>query len=93
MTTKKIILGGIFGAAALFSTMSFANYGPGPGYGAWPRHAPMQQQNYHQHPNAMGGRYYPFAPRQRVIIVNRGPYYPHYGMHRHRPLFEFHFGR
>lgn len=87
MTIKKIMIGSILGAAALFSTMSFANYGPrgGPGY------SPMNH-NYHQHPNAMGGRYYP-APHQRVIVINRGYNNPYYGMHRHRPFFEFYFGR
>lgn len=88
MMTKKIMIGGFLGAAVLFSTMSFANYGPR----GWQGHSPMQQ-NYHQHPDAMAGRYYPPGPGQRVIVINRGHYNPYYGRFRHRPFFEFHFGR
>ena len=88
MITKKLIIAGLVVTASLFSTLSFANYNPR----AWPGHL-QRNQNYHQHPNMMAGRYYPQAPRQRIIVINRGYNNPYYGMYRHRPLFEFYFGK
>ena len=85
MRTKKILISSIVSVAALFSTMSFANHGP-------MGHTPMNPA-YHQHPNRMRGHYYPNMHHGRIIVINRGYYNPYYARLRHRPIFEFHFGR
>ncbi len=85
MTIKKIVIGGIVTAAALFATLSFANPG-----GHRPSQASVIQVHYQPMGHQIGVRFYPPIPPRRMMM--RHHYHPHMVM-RPRYVPHGHYGR
>ena len=84
MKAKKIVMSGLLGVAALFSTMSFANHGPAhqaPMH--TPMHPPVSQAHYPHHSGPVRGGFFPRIVLPRIVMGHGFYHHPHPHYHRH----------